>query len=460
MKIILLSGGSGKRLWPLSNNARSKQFLKVLQDEEGSSESMIQRTYRQIRKSLPDAEVLVTSSEAQGDSVRRQLGDQVENVLEPSRRDTYPAILLSGAYLLDRGQMDEGEVIAVLPVDPYVEQDYFEKLHVMEQALCESGADLCLLGISPTYPSEKYGYITGGTAADKPYGHVKSYVEKPDLQTAQRLVGGGAYWNGGVFVLRASFVRKLIEKEIGEVSFERLYAQYASLPYTSFDYEVTEKSTSAVFVTYDGEWNDLGTWNTLTAKMREPDGGFVIRGENCHNTHIINELEIPVVALGLRDTVVVASADGILVSDKHASSYMKPYVEQIHNRPMYEKRQWGEYRVLDFAQCRHGKENSLTKHLYVEAGRSISYQKHDLRDEVWTIIDGKGLFLLDGEVREVRRGDVLYIAKGRRHAMATREGVDFIEVQMGTELVEEDIERFPWDWGGLLRPEEGAESDT
>lgn len=168
----------------------------------------------------------------------------------------------------------------------------------------------------------------------------------------------------------------------------------------------------------------------------------------------------PVVALGLRDTVVVASADGILVSDKHASSYMKPYVEQIHNRPMYEKRQWGEYRVLDFAQCRHGKENSLTKHLYVEAGRSISYQKHDLRDEVWTIIDGEGLFLLDGEVREVRRGDVLYIAKGRRHAMATREGVDFIEVQMGTELVEEDIERFPWDWGSLLRPEEGPESDT
>lgn len=450
MKMILLSGGSGKRLWPLSSDARSKQFLKVLQDEDGNSESMIQRIFRQLKESCPDAQIIVASSEAQSDSLRRRLGSEVEKVLEPSRRDTYPAILLSGAYLLDRKQIAEDEMIAVLPVDTYAEQDYFDKLNEMEACLRDSGAEICLLCVHPTYPSEKYGYVTGEKEPGKGCGRVERYIEKPGLEQARQLVEGGALWSGGVFMFRASFVKRLIEKEIGQVSFEKLYEQYAKLPLISFDYEILEKDYSIVYTTYEGEWNDLGTWNTLTEKMKEPDGGFVIRGEACSNTHVINELEIPLVALGLKDAVVVASADGILVSDKHASSFMKPYVEQIHNRPMYEKRQWGEYKVLDVQQCRSGKESSLTKSMHVEAGRGLSYQLHHLRDEIWTIIDGKGMFLLDGEKREVVRGDVVYIPREHKHGMASKEGVDFIEVQIGTDLVEEDIERFPWDWGSYL----------
>ncbi len=450
MKIILLSGGSGKRLWPLSNEARSKQFLKVLQDENGVSESMLQRICRQLRKSCPEGEIVIAASEAQSDSIRRQLGDTVEKVLEPSRRNTYPAILLSGAYLLDMQRMPEDETIVVLPVDTYVEQEYFEKLKDMEHALLDSGAELCLLGVRPTYPSEKYGYIAGRMYPGKAYGQVDVCLEKPKLENAKSLIAAGARWSGGVFMFRAGYVRKLIERETGQVSLKALRDRYDRLPPRSFDDEIISKKPEMVFVPYDGEWNDLGTWNTLTEKMQEPDGGFVIRGEGCRNTHVINELEIPVVALGLQDTVVVASADGILVSDKHASSYLKPYVEQIHNRPMYEKRQWGEYKVLDFEKCRDGEESSLTKHLHVEAGRSISYQMHRLRDEVWTVIDGNGLFLLDGEVRKVSRGDILFIKKGQKHAMASADGLDFIEVQLGTELIEEDIERFPWDWSGLL----------
>lgn len=450
MKIILLSGGSGKRLWPLSSDARSKQFLKVLQDEDGNSESMIQRIFRQVRKSCPDAQIVVASSEAQRDSMRRQLGEQVEKVLEPSRRDTYPAILLSGAWLLEKKQIDEDEMIAVLPVDTYAEQAYFDKLNEMESALRDSGAKICLLCVHPTYPSEKYGYVTGRPEPDKCFGRVERYMEKPGLEQARKLVEDGALWSGGVFMFRASFVKHLLQKETGQFSFAKVYEQYEKLPLTSFDYAVLEKETSIVYTSYEGEWNDLGTWNTLTEQMKEPDGGFVIRGEACENTHVINELEIPVVALGLKDTVVVASADGILVSDKHSSSFMKPYVEQIHNRPMYEKRQWGEYKVLDVQQCRSGKESSLTKSMHVEAGRGLSYQLHHLRDEIWTIIDGKGLFLLDGETREVVRGDVLYIPREHKHGMASREGVDFIEVQIGTDLVEEDIERLPWDWDGYL----------
>ncbi len=450
MKLILLSGGSGKRLWPLSNEARSKQFLKVLQDEKGNSESMIQRIYKQIHKSCPEAEVIIASSEAQSDSIRRQLGSQVEKVEEPSRRNTYPAILLSATYLLDKRQVPEEEVVAVLPVDTYVEQDYFDKLQEMEQALLDAKANICLLGVKPTYPSEKYGYIRGRELTDKSYGLVADCVEKPDLQTAQKLMEEGAFWSGGVFVFRLGFLKKLIQKEMGQVSFEQLYARYDELPKSSFDNEVIARTQSMVFVRYDGEWNDLGTWNTLTEQMKEADGGIVIRDENCKNTHVINELEIPIVALGLQDTVVVASADGILVSDKHSSSFLNPYVEQIHNRPMYEKRQWGEYKVLNFAKCHIGRECSLTKHMHVEAGRSLSYQMHHLRDEVWTIIDGEGQFLLNGEMRKVTRGEVLYIKRGQWHAMASKEGIDFIEVQLGTDLVEEDIERDAWDWGNIL----------
>ncbi len=449
MKIILLSGDSGKRLWPLSGEARSKQFLKVLQNENGDSESMIQRIYRQVRTSCPAADILIVAGEAQADSLRRQLPGGAERIMEPSRKGTYPAILLAAAYLLEKKKAAENEVFAVLPVDSYVEQDYFDKLAQMEQALLRSGASVCLLGVKPTYPSQKYGYIAGENLPDAPYGRVRRFIEKPELEAARSLIASRALWSGGVFVFRASFAGELLKKETGEICFDRLYESYDALPRRSFDEAVIAGLDSMIYVSYDGEWNDLGTWNTLTEQMREPDGGFVIRGEDCRNTHVINELGIPVVALGLQDTVVVASADGILVSDKHASSFLNPYVEQIHNRPMYEKRQWGEYKVLDFAKCRHGRENSLTKHLYIEAGRNISYQMHRLRDEVWTIIDGEGLFLLDGEIRRVRRGDVLYIKKGQRHAMATAGGLEFIEVQMGTELVEEDIERFPWEWKEL-----------
>lgn len=445
MKIIILSGGSGKRLWPLSSEARSKQFLKVLHDENGNPESMLQRMFRQIRREYANTDILIAASEAQKDSIRRQISTDVETVAEPARRNTYPAILLAGAWLLEKVGVEPEELLAVLPMDTYVEQDYFYKLHQMEQILMESEAEICLMGIQPTYPSEKYGYIISEPIVDKDYESIVEYVEKPDLQKANELKDRGAYWNGGVFLFRASFVQKLIEKEIGNVSYEKLLAQYRELPEISFDYEVIEKNPRMVCLKYEGEWNDLGTWNTLTAKMKSPDGGYIIRGEDCQNTHVINELGIPVVALGLKNTVVVASADGILVSDKGASSYLKPYVEQINNRPMYEKRQWGEYKVLDYEQYAD-KEKSLTKHLQIEAGCSLSYQVHRFRDEIWTVVDGEGKFLLDGKVRQVKRGDVLYIKRGQKHSMYSEKGLHFIEVQIGNDLVEEDIERLEWEW--------------
>ena len=163
------------------------------------------------------------------------------------------------------------------------------------------------------------------------------------------------------------------------------------------------------------------------------------------NTHVINELSIPVLVLGAKDMVVAASPDGILVSDKHKSSFIKPYVQEMNIRPMYEERRWGEYKVLDYNQY-DDETKSLTKHLMIRAGKSISYQKHYHRDEIWTIVDGVGELLIDGHVRNVRRGDVAYIVKGQLHAMRAVSDLQFIEVQIGAELSEDDIERFEWEW--------------
>lgn len=448
MKIILLSGGSGKRLWPLSNDTRSKQFLKVLSDSEGHSESMVQRVYRQLKESIPNVDVTIATSASQIDFIRKQLGHEVSVVVEPERRNTYPAILLACAHLLDIQKVTESEVAIVLPIDQYVDNTYFELLTHMEKAVIDTNADMVLMGITPTYPSEKYGYIV---TEDSPLKgtlqpqKVSCFVEKPSLEKSKKLLEQKALWNGGVFAFKLSFIKQYILREISTIDFQTLYEHYASLKKDSFDYEVVENCNSIVCVPYQGTWSDLGTWNTLTEQMLIPSAGYVIQDQTCENTHIINELSIPMVALGLKNLVVVANADGILISDKETSSYMKPYVEQIHNRPMYEERRWGEYKVLDYEQY-SDQSKSLTKHLDIKAGKHISYQSHSLRDEIWTIVDGTGELLIDGHIRNVRRGDVAYITKGQKHCMRAITDMKVIEVQIGSELIEEDIAKYEWEW--------------
>ena len=281
MRLILLSGGSGKRLWPLSNEARSKQFLRLLPSPDGGRESMVQRVIRQIRES----------------------------------------------------------------------------------------------GLSCHY-------------------------------------------------------------------------RHKHIPVTtkiSFDYEVAEKAKSVAVVPYEGEWKDLGTWNTLTDELKERCIGNVVMDEKSENTHVVNELEIPVMCISAKNMVIAASCDGILVSDKAQSENIKHYADSLQRRPMYEERRWGEYKVVDTAEFSDGYK-SLTKQLKIKAGKGISYQVHRHRDEVWTFIDGDGLLVLDGVVSSIGRGDTVHIKKGVKHAVNAISDLTFIEVQSGDLLVEEDIERFDWEW--------------
>lgn len=450
MQIILLSGGSGKRLWPLSNEARSKQFLPVLSTPHGGKESMIQRVVRQISTSKLSAQVTIATNAGQRDSILSQLGEDVDMVLEPERRDTFPAIALSSSYLSQEKRCPSDEIVVVMPCDVYTEDGYFDVIARMADAVARGVADLVLMGIHPTSPSEKFGYIVPDLAAvqnnDAKSIPVKRFTEKPDAEKARALLSEHALWNGGVFSFRLGYLMDIVKKYVKADSFEEMHARYAELPKISFDYEVVEKAGSVAVVRYEGSWKDLGTWNTLCEELHENYSGKVVAGVNNENVHVLNELNLPIFVDGLADAIVAASPDGIMVSSKESSERIKEYAEQLRARPMYEDRRWGTYRVLDSFRYSSGQE-SLTKTITLHPGKSISYQKHHHRSEVWTIVDGIGEFVLDGSRRPVKPGDVLEIPIGSQHAIKAGDSpLTFIEVQIGSPLIEEDIERFDYQW--------------
>ena len=450
LQLILLSGGSGKRLWPLSNDSRSKQFLKVLPTEKNSNKhiSMLQRVWQQIQKANLAEHTIISTSKSQVDMISSQLGSDITLVIEPSRRDTYPAISLASLYLYSIKGMNPDEIVVVMPVDPYVEDEFFHHIKSLEKVVQHSNADLALVGIEPTFPSEKYGYIVPDysqkTSIERSYRTVSYFKEKPNLEVAEQLLLEGGLWNGGVFAFKLGFILNFLKAQGQLLNYEEMLKEYSRLPKNSFDYEVVEKIKNIVVAPYKGEWKDLGTWNTLTEEMDTPLIGKGSISSDCENVHLINELDIPVSVLGLSDLVVAVSPDGILVSDKKASPRVKEIANQFDNRPMYEERRWGWYRVLDFTKF--NETEVLTKRIGVTASKNLSYQKHFHRSEVWTIISGKGLFVLNGKIKGIQVGDVLQIPVGALHGIKAITDLELIEVQMGTELIEEDIVRIYMKW--------------
>lgn len=446
MKIILLSGGSGKRLWPLSNGTRSKQFIKLLPSPDGSRESMVQRVVRQLKECGLDGTITVATSASQRDVIINQLGDGIPVVTELERRDTFPAIALACSYLAYEEQCPAEEIVVVMPCDPYTEQGYFETVRHMADAVGNDAAELVLMGIRPTYPSSKYGYVVP-SASDKEavIYKVSRFTEKPDVPAAERLISEGAFWNGGVFAFRLGYMTDIVSRYVNAGTFAGIRSRYAEFPKISFDYEVAEKAGSVAVIPFAGEWKDLGTWNTLTDELKEHAIGNVILDRESENTHVVNELDLPVMCIGARNLVVAASCDGILVSEKSKSEHIKTYADRLQCRPMYEERRWGEYKVIDTVSFSDG-HKTLTKQVRIKSGKDIGYQAHRHRDEVWTFIDGDGMLALDGEVTKIGRGDTVCIRKGMRHAVKAITDLLFIEVQSGDPLMEEDVERFDWNW--------------
>ncbi len=465
MKIVLLSGGSGKRLWPLSNDIRSKQFLKVVKNEDGETESMLQRVHRQMQAAGLGDGVTVATGAAQVESIKGQLGEAVSIVVEPERRNTFPAIALSAAYLYFEKNCPMEETVVVLPVDPYVGEEYFRMLHKLDAAVQAGAADLVLMGVAPTYPSEKYGYIIPipqagrdekGLARNIPGNHgegkegifpgtsregrlvgnensqllpVLEFREKPDMQTAEELIQKGGLWNCGVFALKLSYLMAIVKKTIPCACYADVLRQYGEFEKTSFDYAVVEKAESVAVLPYHGEWKDLGTWNTLTEVMEEKPIGDVVMSKDCKNTHVINELEIPIVVMGAENMVVAASPDGILLADKVQSSHIKKYVENRDLRPMFEERSWGEYTVLNLSADAGG-NRTVTKKKRVQAGRRIEETRHRHHLEVWTVLSGRAVISIKGRKHDAFPGDTFTIERGILHSLQAEEDTVLLEVQI------------------------------
>ena len=430
MHIVLLSGGSGKRLWPLSNDIRSKQFIPFFRQNDGSRCSMAQRVCGQVRRMMPLADITIATSKAQVSVLRNQLGDAVDICVEPCRRDTFPAAALVSAYLHDVKGIKENEAVAVCPVDPYVEDRYFAAVGQLTQLAETGAAELMLMGIEPTYPSEKYGYIL---PQDKErVSHVLSFREKPDEAAAQRYIDEGALWNSGVFAYRLGYVLTQARQLLGCSDYEGLLSAYESFEKISFDYAVAEHETNISVLRYGGTWKDLGTWNTLTEIMEETALGNVVLDDMCRNTHVVNEMDVPVLVMGAQHLIVAASPEGILVADKASSSHMKPYVERISQPVMFAEKSWGSFRIIDV------EEESLTIKVTLNAGHAMNYHSHAHRREIWNVVSGCGTVLLDGVAHSAAAGDVIDIPAGMKHKISARERMVVIEVQIGSSISKED----------------------
>lgn len=444
MNIVLLSGGSGKRLWPLSNDIRSKQFIKIFKKPEhtipmgteytGEYESMVQRIYRQIKTVDPDATVTIATSKSQVSAIHNQLGPDVGISVEPCRRDTFAAIALATAYLHDVKGVSEDEAVVVCPVDPYVDESYFDCVNGLCKAAQRGDSNLVLMGIEPTYPSEKYGYIKPMERDGKwSWG----FTEKPSKEKAEEYIKQGSLWNGGVFAYKLKYVLEKSRELLGTSNYEELFSNYASLRKISFDYAVVEQETSIEVLRYSGQWKDLGTWNTLTEAMEENAVGDVRFNETCENVHAINELGVPILCMGLKDVVVSASPEGILVSDKEQSSYIKPFVDAIDQQIMFAEKSWGSYRVLDV------EEDSMTVKVTLNPGHKMNYHSHEKRDEVWNVISGSGKTIVDGMEQPIKPGDVITMQAGCKHTVIAGDaGLQLIEVQLGTEISVADKRKY------------------
>ena len=422
MNIVLLSGGSGKRLWPLSNDIRSKQFIKLFKDGN-DYESMVQRVYRQIIAVDENARITIATSKSQVSTIKNQLGEKISICVEPCRRDTFPAIALAATYLHDILGVKKEEAVVVCPVDPYVDNTYYEAVKQLQGLAEVSKANLTLMGIEPTYPSEKYGYII--PESNEKVSKVKAFKEKPDVETAQKYLDQKALWNAGIFAFKLDYI---LDKAHSLLEFEDYYDllnKYATLTKISFDYAVVEKETSIQVLRYSGDWKDVGTWNMMSEVMTDATKGKVVLDETCENTNAVNELNVPILCMGCKNMIIAASGDGILISDKERSAYMKPYVEKIETEAMFAEKSWGTYTVIDV------QPGSMTIKISMKLGEKMSYHMHHNREEVWMVVSGKGKAIVDGVEKVIQKGDVITIPAGHKHSVEAVTQLDMIEVQLG-----------------------------
>lgn len=446
MRIVLLCGGSGKRLWPLSNEIRSKVYLKLLKTETGVRESMIERICRQLDEVGLLQFTCIVTHQSQVEITRKYVGEHIPIIGEPHKRGTFTAVALAVSYLHEKMQVDPNETICILPVDTYVDTAFFRLLHRFPDVLALSKAELALLGTKPNKPSDQFGYIVPVLPKDKDdYFFVHQFIEKPNEQAATRLIEYHAMWNCGVFAFPLRFMLTYLKDNGHPLQVETWLANYEQIANVSFDREVVELTQPAVVIGYEGYWTDLGSWDALSVHFEDRIIGSGRISDDSANTHLINELPYPIEIIGIPDIIVAANTDGILIAKKNKANLIKERLAQVPQIPMYEEKRWGSYRVLNYWKDERGIE-AMIKSVKLIQGNYTSYHQHLKRQEIVTILSGSAEILMEEKLYKLQAGDVLQIPAGTKHGIKAVTNLELMEVLLGNELAQEDIIRFAIKW--------------
>lgn len=455
---VILSGGSGTRMWPYSRSMYPKQFLPLVGEN-----SMLQETI--LRLGCPDdIDPLVVCNEDHRFMVAEQLRkidvDAHSILLEPIAKNTAPAIVLAALRILDEG---DDEVMLVLPADHVIpDGEAFKRALKLAESEAEKN-QLVTFGIVPSYAETGYGYIRAEGSGDA--RNVNQFLEKPESDVAQAYVDSGDYfWNSGMFMFKASCYLAAIEKFVPEMlvackeaislaqndlDFVRVdKASFDKCPSDSIDYAVMEKTDSAVMVPLDAGWNDVGSWASLWSVCEKDQNGNVIRGdiiaEETDNCFIQSEDKL-IATVGLQDTVVVQTDDTILVAAKDRVQQVKEVVNRLKqlgrpetklHRKVY--RPWGSYDSIDFG------ERFQVKRIVVNPGAKLSLQMHHHRAEHWVVVSGTAEVINGDKKMLLKENESTYIPLGVTHSLANPGAIplEIIEVQSGSYLGEDDIVRF------------------
>lgn len=452
---IILAGGSGSRLWPLSRELYPKQLLNIISDK-----SLLQSTFARLSNCMPNDRILSITNTKHASNVRMQIQELSENPIvlsEPVAKNTAPAIALATKFIIQK--TNEDPVILVVPSDHLIEDnEKFLSTVKKGEKLAEKGY-IVTFGIEPNYPETGYGYINTSNPLDVGF-KVKEFVEKPDIETAKKYLAAGTYfWNSGIFMFKASTMIKEIEKlapEIAKISHNVDFTKSADIPFVEFDkmpsisidYAVMEKSDKIALLKLESDWNDLGSWQSIydVSKKDENNNVFVghVIDHESKNSFVYASSKL-VTTIGLEDTVIVETEDAILACKKDRTQDVKKIYETLKkqnddthlvHKTVY--RPWGFYTVIG-----QGK-GFLSKIIHVNPGQKLSVQSHNHRSEHWVVLTGTAKVVLEAKEHILSPGHSVDIPVKAIHSLQNpyKEDLEIIEVQKGDLLKEDDIIRY------------------